>query len=118
LGGVTDLRRAWQLGLGGGATEAIVGGAPHQVPERYRYATLDPGATSARLAVIHGRSDDVVPLGESTSFAAGAPADVDLTVLEAGHLDLIDPGCAPARSAIDCAVQRSGVDSDAQIGGA
>jgi len=39
LAGVSDLRRAWELGLSQGVVEELLGGRPEQVPERYAAAS-------------------------------------------------------------------------------
>jgi len=92
LAGVTDLKRAFELHLGAGATEQFLGGAPDEVPDRY-------GATSpiellpirAPQLLIHGTSDDVVPIELSDRFGA-VSKNCELVRLEgADHFDVIDP---------------------------
>lgn len=96
LAGVTDLRRAWELGLSRGVVLELMGGTPQEQPERYRRASpieLLPFGVPQRL--VHGISDDTVPIEMSRRFqAAAAVAGDDTRLIEltdAGHFDLIDP---------------------------
>jgi pimeloyl-ACP methyl ester carboxylesterase len=95
LGGVVDLKRAWELNLGDGAVEAFLGGSPHSVPERF--AAADPVALlpfGTRLRLFHGREDSIVPLEISEGFAAKARREADDALaipLAGGHFELVDP---------------------------
>ncbi|MGA2135984.1 MAG: alpha/beta hydrolase [Bryobacteraceae bacterium] len=96
LAGVADLRRAWELGLSRGAVAELLDGSPQQQPDRYRQASpieLAPLGIPERL--LHGLSDDVVPIEISRRFERAAVAAGDQAVLTelpgAGHFDLIDP---------------------------
>ncbi len=94
LAPVGDLRAAARENLGDGATQALLGGAPDEVPERYDAA--DPATRFARrpacdVVVVHGTEDDVVPVGNSRGLAARYPF-VDLRELAGiGHFGPIDP---------------------------
>jgi pimeloyl-ACP methyl ester carboxylesterase len=94
LAPVGDLRAAARDGLGDGATQALLGGGPDDVPERY--AAADPGcrlsaATPCDLVVLHGLDDDVVPVGNSRGLASRHP-EVDLVELpDVDHFAVIDP---------------------------
>jgi acetyl esterase/lipase len=94
LAPVGDLRAAARDGLGGNATQALLGGEPEEAPERYDAA--DPVArlsenTPCELVVIHGTADDVVPLRNSRGLVA-AHQHVDLVVVEgADHFAVVDP---------------------------
>ncbi len=94
LAPVGDLRAAARDRLGGCATQALLGGEPEEVPERYDAA--DPlarisTATPCELVVLHGGKDDVVPLRNSRGLVAAHP-HVELVVLdEADHFAVIDP---------------------------
>ena len=94
LAPVGDLRAAARDGLGGGATQALLGGEPDEVPEAYDAA--DPATRlrdrpACELVVVHGADDVVVPVRNSRGLAARHPF-VDLREL-AGveHFGVIDP---------------------------
>jgi acetyl esterase/lipase len=96
LAGVADLVAGAEDGLGGGACEALLGGSPDAVPERY--AAVSPAALvplGVRQLLVHGRRDDIVPPGQSSAYAAAARAagdDVELVELpDADHFDVIEP---------------------------
>ena len=94
LAPVADLTAADRERLGDGATRALLGGSPDEVPEAYAAADpmtlLDAVHPTAEMVVLHGGRDDVVPLSQSRSLADRHP-DVDLRVLDADHFDVIDP---------------------------
>jgi len=85
-----------RAGLGGGAVDALLGGSPRQVPERY--AEADPVAllpTGVRTRCIHGTSDDIVPIAQSETYVAAASSAGDDSRLErvpGGHFVHLDPG--------------------------
>ncbi|MGH8825727.1 MAG: alpha/beta hydrolase family protein [Jiangellaceae bacterium] len=91
LAPVADLAEAFRLHLDGGAVQALLGGPPEQVPDRYDAA--DPcrlPVPTSRVVVLHGAEDAQVPVGGSIRYAAHAGAD--LRVLPGvEHFDLIDP---------------------------
>ena len=96
LAAVTDLSACYALGLGQGASSALLGGGPRQYPERYRAADptlLLPLDCPVRL--VHGSADDLVPAGMSRNYldrARAAGDDVALDELPgAGHFEVIDP---------------------------
>jgi acetyl esterase/lipase len=95
LGGVVDLRRAFELRLGDGAVEQFLGAAPDEAPERYDTASpidLLPFRTPQLL--IHGTWDDVVPIELADRFDA-ASNNCKILRLEGGdHFDAIDPRSA------------------------
>lgn len=95
-------------GLGGGAVEALLGGPPAAVPERY--AEADPIGllpTGVRAVLVHGRSDDTVPISQSERYLAAATAAGDACTLEpydGGHFEHLDPtsdACALMRRALE-----------------
>ena len=97
--GVLDLRAAADAGLGGGAVQAFVGGAPD--------ASVDP-LQQVPLAVpvrcVHGRDDDIVPLAQSVAYvdaATTAGADATLTEVDGDHFVLIDPTGPVWRTQLD-----------------
>jgi pimeloyl-ACP methyl ester carboxylesterase len=88
--GVCDLERAWRDDLGRGAVEGLLGSFD-DVPDRY--ATASPAALAplgvAQL-LVHGTSDDIVPISQSREHAARDP-HAELVELEgADHFDVID----------------------------
>jgi acetyl esterase/lipase len=96
LAGVADLRQAWALDLGSGATAALLGGPPQALPERY--ASASPAELlplHIPQVLIHGDHDDRVPIVVSRDYAKKAIAAGDpVTLLElpgANHFILIDP---------------------------
>lgn len=90
-------------GLGGGAVQALLGGGPDQVPDRY--AVADPVAlvpTGVRTVCLHGVADDVVPIRQSELYVAAATAagdDARLQRLPGGHFEHLDP-TSPAIDAL------------------
>ncbi len=97
LAPVADLRAAARDRLGDGAVQALLGGEPAQVPDRY--AEADPATRLAAppacpVRVVHGADDDVVPADLSRALAA-THRFVDLRVVEgAGHFAVMDPTSA------------------------
>lgn len=69
LAPVADLRRAAELGIGGGAVQDFLGGTPDEVPNAY--AAADPCLLQPTIPVrvLHGRDDDVVPVELSERYA-------------------------------------------------
>jgi len=95
LGGVLDLDAAYRLALdpgpGGSAVEALLGGSPDDVPDRY--AAADPtrlGPSVVPMRAVHGTADDVVPCGLSRSYAEATGADLEL-LDGVDHFGVIDP---------------------------
>ena len=99
---VAALAQASRAGLGGGAVDALVGGSPEQVPERY--AVADPVAllpTGVRVVCVHGERDDVVPLVQSELYVEAAQAagdDASLVVVAGGHFEHLDPDSAAVQA--------------------
>jgi acetyl esterase/lipase len=94
LAPVADLDAAAREGLGDGATQALLGGSPADVPDAY--ASADPlrllgsADPATRIAVLHGAADDVVPVEQARSLAARHPR-VEVVELPCGHSEVIDP---------------------------
>ena len=97
LAPVADLRAAARDRLGSGATQALLGGEPNDVPDRYQ--AVDPMVRLAdrpacAVRLVHGTEDEDVPVSMSRGLA-DAHAYVDLRALDGvGHMDLVDPGSA------------------------
>jgi acetyl esterase/lipase len=107
LAGVVDLVRGHELGLGGGAVAAFLGGDPGRVPERY--AAASPQALvplGVPQTVVHGLADTAVPpwLSETYQQAATHAGDAVtyVPVPSAGHRDVIDPDTPAWAATVRC----------------
>ncbi len=102
--GVLDLGTAARTGVGGTAVPDLLGGAPDQVPERYRLADpLGRAPLPVPVLCLHSRSDDNVPYAQSTAYVAAAGAAAVLQETQGDHFTLIDAGStawATARDAL------------------
>lgn len=94
--GVADLREAARLQLSDCVVHDLLGGTPHEVPERYASASpaeLLPLAVPQLL--VHGGRDDTVPASISRDYverAVAAGDDVELVVDgPSGHFEHLDP---------------------------
>ena len=96
--GVLDLRQAAVDGLGGGATQSLLGGEPTAVGDRYDGANpMDRLPLGVPIRAVHGRADPIVPLGQSEAFVQAASAagdDAELAVVDGDHFVVIDPAGA------------------------
>ena len=88
LAPVCDLREALRLGLGSGATAALLGG--HD-PEDADPMTLLDVRPSCAVSVVHGVDDDVVPVSLSRGLARRHPW-IDLHEVPGAHFEVIEPG--------------------------
>ena len=92
LAPVADLDAADALQLGSGAVEAFLGGPATTRPD------LDPvqcQAPAVRITVVHGARDSIVPIAQAHSLARAWPGSCRVvTVDDAAHFELIDPGSA------------------------
>lgn len=89
--GVLDLAAASRDDLGGGAVARLL--APESVVRAADPTALVPVSVPVRC--IHGRSDDVVPLSQSTDYVDRATAsggDAELVVVDGDHFTVIDTG--------------------------
>lgn len=100
LAGVVDLQRAYQLHLSNDAVVEFLRGTPGEVPDHYREANpMELSIPGARQWLIHGASDEVVPVVFSRDYVASkqkrsGKQKEDAQLLEiaaAGHFDVIDP---------------------------
>jgi pimeloyl-ACP methyl ester carboxylesterase len=97
LATIGDLQQARADRIGGGSVERLLDGTGAVDPE----AALADASPIARLPIgvpqllAHAGDDDVVPLSQTTRYAAAARAagdDVSLLEFETGgHFDLVDP---------------------------
>lgn len=92
-----------RLGDGGNAVQALVGGEPDEVPDRYALADpLQLLPTGVRTTCVHAPDDGVVPLWQSEFFAEAADL-AELVVVGSGHFEHLDPSseaCAAMRDAL------------------
>lgn len=96
LGGVLDLRRAWELRLSEGVVRDLLDGTPDDVPERYAAASpIELLPSGVPHLLVHGVADGIVPIGISERYREAAVAqgdDVTLVALPgADHFEPIDP---------------------------
>lgn len=96
LAGVADLKRAWELRLSDAVVATFLGGSPQDAPEHYQLASpIQNLPCKVPTRLIHGDSDDVVPIEIAERFeaaAARAGDDCRLTRLPgAGHFEPVDP---------------------------
>jgi acetyl esterase/lipase len=105
--GVLDLVAAADTGVGGTAVLDLLGGAPTEVPDRYRRA--DPIARvplAVPVLCVHARADDTVPFAQSEAYvtaATRAGATAALREVAGDHFTVIDPeddGWAVVRAAL------------------
>lgn len=96
LAGVADLRKAWELKLSNTVVAEFMGGSPLDLASAYKQASpieCVPIGTPTRI--LHGDSDDIVPIDISRGFQAASTAagdDSKLTTLPGGdHFCVIDP---------------------------
>jgi acetyl esterase/lipase len=90
LGGVVNLRRAQELGLGENVVDEFMGGTPAELPLPYQDADPVNRFSSVRRVLIHGELDDIVPVELSRNF----PQPCRFVEIPGGdHYTLIDPEC-------------------------
>jgi acetyl esterase/lipase len=103
--GVLDLATAATERVGASAVPDLMGGAPDELPERYRLA--DPIAllpVPAPVLCVHARDDDVVPLAQSTAYVDRARAtgsSARLVPVDGDHFTVIDPASAAWQVVVD-----------------
>ncbi|MGI8456579.1 MAG: alpha/beta hydrolase family protein [Propionibacteriaceae bacterium] len=94
--GVLDLVDAARLGLGGGATQALMGGEPGDLPDAYALASpIARVPLGVPVVCVHGTADLTVPISQSERFVAAATRAGDTAMLhpfDGDHRDLIDVG--------------------------
>jgi acetyl esterase/lipase len=92
LAAVSDLRLAYDLNLGGGAVQGLMGCSPKKCSANYAAASpvdLLPIKVPQRL--LHGTADDIVPFELSQRFAKASKNAQLIRLPDAGHFELIDP---------------------------
>jgi pimeloyl-ACP methyl ester carboxylesterase len=106
IAGIPDLVAAARRGVCDGAIAELIGGAPHEVPDRY--ACASPAALTP-LGVphvhLHGRNDAIVPLDlveAYAQFAVQAGDDARLVALDnTGHFEPVDARTPAGRRVIE-----------------
>lgn len=96
LAGVSDLRLAWRQKLGHGVVSRLMDGTPDEHPDRYDAGSpIELLPTGTRQVLVHGTTDDTVPVSQSETYVEKAEKlgeDATLVKLEGtGHYELIDP---------------------------
>jgi acetyl esterase/lipase len=93
LAAVSDLRESAERVGRDGAVARLLGGMPDELPDRYAEASpreLLPLGVGQIL--VHGDADTGVPYAQSVSYVEAAAGEAELvTLVGAGHFDLIDP---------------------------
>ena len=92
-----------RLGDGGDAVQALVGGEPDDVPDRY--AVADPVQllpTGIRTTCVHAPDDPLVPIEQSETYCAATDL-ATLARIGNGHFEHLDPSSAA------CAAMREGL---------
>ena len=88
LAPVADLRRAWEMKASNGVVGELLG-----IPPDAKFAEASPmerGVPKARVTLIHGRKDDVVPFDMAAAYARKFKATL-IELPDAGHFEVIDP---------------------------
>jgi len=92
--GVVDLVGGYDADLGGGAVRDFLGGSPQDLADAYAQASpVARVPLGVPTVCVHGRDDDVVPIGQSETFVAAARQAGDTSELQAfdgDHSDVID----------------------------
>lgn len=95
LAPVADLRLAYDLNLSNGAVVEFLGGTPATRPDYFTAACPSLHPASVRRVLIHGKSDDIVPISIARAFVKARESDAVpprlIEMTDTGHFDLIDP---------------------------
>ena len=92
---VAALAQASAEQLGAGAVDALLGGSPSAVPDRY--AAADPAAlvpSGVRTVLLHGAGDAIVPLSQSEEYLRVGGPQVSLEKVPGDHFVHLDPASA------------------------
>jgi acetyl esterase/lipase len=85
--GVLDLRAAHADGLGDGAVARFLGHPPGPADDDVDPIRMLP--LGVPVWCVHGRDDDIVPIGQSQAYAAAG--DATLVEVEGDHFTVVDP---------------------------
>ena len=90
---VADLAGGWNAGFGRDEMGGLLGGAPADVPGRYRLADpLGLLPLGVPQLLVHGALDEDVPLSQSRGYARVAGSEAEyIEVAGADHFDVIEP---------------------------
>ncbi len=96
LAPIADLARAYDSRVGGEVVAELIGGPPSQYPERCQLASpMEMLPLGVGQLILHGTSDEVVPIDLSRRYAraaAEAGDTVELVELSGtGHMEYLDP---------------------------
>ena len=99
---VAALAEGARQNLGRGAVQALLGGSPVEVPERY--AAADPLAllpTGVRTVLVHSAPDDRVPISQSERYAAATGCALERVGGDHfAHLEPSSEACERMRAAL------------------
>ncbi len=106
LAPATDLR--WTAARADAAVEALLGGSPDDVGERYAATSpIELLPIGLPQLLVHGTTDSIVPYALSQAYVSAAQArgdDVELMTIEgADHLDLWNPASTAFPRVVDAA---------------
>jgi acetyl esterase/lipase len=96
MAGVVDLLGAAAEHLGGDAAQELLGGEPSEVGTRYQIASpMELVPIGVPVVLVHGTTDDRVPVAQSEDYEEVASAAGDavelITVEGADHFSVLDP---------------------------
>jgi pimeloyl-ACP methyl ester carboxylesterase len=96
LAGISDVHECARLRLDDEAAQALLGGNPDQVPDRYAIADpINLLPTGQRTLLLHGTEDPIVPPDMSLRYVEAATAHRDQSTLivlnDVEHFGPIDP---------------------------
>ncbi|MCO7126916.1 alpha/beta hydrolase [Sporolactobacillus shoreicorticis] len=109
LAGVSDLQKMWESDIKKGISSPVasfMGGTPHEVPERYCFASpYELLPMHIKQVLVHGELDCDVPVELSVNYHRKAIEWGDRAGLivcpEADHFKIIDPSSSAWRSVAD-----------------
>ncbi len=88
LAPVADLRRAWEMKASNGVVGELLGTPPD--PKFAEASPMERGPVRAKVTIIHGSQDDVVPFEMGAAYANKFKSRL-IELKGAGHFEVIDP---------------------------